>query len=253
VPKASVTRTIANGLAGNDTFTFDEGTFTGVVSGGAGDNTLAVNNSATTLILDSATGSGSDLRVNIADGATLRMVSGGNKMLIAKTLSIAPTGHLDLTNNDLVVNNGNYSDIYNAVIAGFAGSTAISNTTDGSQILALFDNALVGAGSWEGTPIGASAIVGKYTYFGDANFDGQVTGDDYTIIDSNLNTTPAPGLAWLSGDMNLDGIVTGDDYITIDSNLNLGVGNPLSSSSLTAGRAGSPPSLPPLRNDDLLQ
>jgi hypothetical protein len=53
------------------------------------------------------------------------------------------------------------------------------------------------------------------TYFGDANIDGQVTGDDYTVIDANLNTTPLAGLAWLSGDMNLDGSVTGDDYTVI--------------------------------------
>jgi hypothetical protein len=75
--------------------------------------------------------------------------------------------------------------------------------------------------------------VGKYTYFGDVNFDGQVTGDDYTIIDSNLNTTPPVGFEWLSGDANLDGIVTGDDYTTIDSNLGLGSGNPLSPASLS--------------------
>jgi len=62
-----------------------------------------------------------------------------------------------------------------------------------------------------------------------------VTGDDYTIIDSNLNTTPPTGFEWLSGDANLDGIVTGDDYTTIDSNLGLGVGNPLSASALGGG------------------
>jgi hypothetical protein len=56
--------------------------------------------------------------------------------------------------------------------------------------------------------------------------------DDYTIIDSNLNTTPPIGLAWLRGDSNLDGIVTGDDYTTIDSNLGLGTSNPLSPASL---------------------
>jgi hypothetical protein len=98
----------------------------------------------------------------------------------------------------------------------------------------MFDNSLIGATDWQGVPIGANAVVGKYTYFGDVNFDGQVTGDDYTIIDSNLNTTPPVGLEWLSGDANLDGIVTGDDYTTIDSNLGLGVGNPLSGSSLSA-------------------
>ena len=89
------------------------------------------------------------------------------------------------------------------------------------------DNALVGAGTFNGASIGLTAIVGKYTYFGDANIDGQVTGDDYTVVDANLNTTPAVGLEWLRGDMNLDGTITGDDYTVIDGNLGLGVGNPL--------------------------
>ena len=62
--------------------------------------------------------------------------------------------------------------------------------------------------------------------------DGQVSGDDYTVIDANLNTTPAAGLAWLSGDANLDGAVTGDDYTVIDANLGLGVGNPLAPEAL---------------------
>ena len=82
--------------------------------------------------------------------------------------------------------------------------------------------------------IGANAVVGKYTYFGDANIDGQVSGDDYTVIDANLDTIPAVGLEWLSGDMNLDGSVTGDDYTVIDANLGLGNGNPLTPSSLSA-------------------
>ncbi len=47
-------------------------------------------------------------------------------------------------------------------------------------------------------------------------------------MDSNLDTDPAVGIEWLSGDANLDGMVTGDDYTVIDSNLGLGSGNPLS-------------------------
>jgi len=161
---------------------------------------------------------------------------GGPGTSVIGTLSIAAGAALDLTNNDLVVNSASFSSVRAMVLAGFGNSTGgiTSSTSNGSQILALFDNALIHAGTWNGQPIGASAIVGKYTYFGDVNFDGQVTGDDYTIIDSNLNTTPAAGLAWLSGDANLDGIVTGDDYTTIDSNLGLGTGNPLSANALGA-------------------
>ena len=140
----------------------------------------------------------------------------------------------DLADNDLVVSNGDLTMIRALIIDGFnTGFGITSSTSNGSQILALFDNALVGSSAWNGEPISPNAIVGKYTYFGDMNFDGQVTGDDYTIIDSNLNTTPAPGLAWLSGDANLDGVITGDDYTTIDSNLGLGTGNPLSPASLS--------------------
>jgi hypothetical protein len=148
-----------------------------------------------------------------------------------------------LADNDLVVDNGVFTTIQAAVLAGFmtTGPGIITSTSDGSQIHALFDNALIGAADWNGGPIGPNATVGKYTYFGDANIDGQVTGDDYTVIDANLNTTPPVGLGWLSGDTNLDGIVTGDDYTVIDANLGLGTGNPLSPSSLSGGGLSAVP------------
>jgi Ca2+-binding RTX toxin-like protein len=62
----------------------------------------------------------------------------------------------------------------------------------------------------------STGVVGNYTSGGDMNLDGQVTGDDYTVVDNNLNPPPAVGLEWLSGDMNLDGAATGDDYTVID-------------------------------------
>jgi autotransporter-associated beta strand protein len=168
-----------------------------------------------------------------------RAATGANHPAHMTSLSIAPSAALDLCDNDLVVNNGSFSNIRALVISGFGNTTGItSSTSNGSQILALFDNSLVGAADWQGTPIGANAVVGKYTYFGDANIDGQVTGDDYTVIDASLNTTPSAGLAWLSGDMNLDGIITGDDYTVIDANLGLGIGNPLTPSALPEPAAG---------------
>jgi len=165
-----------------------------------------------------------------------RATTGGNSTArINGALSIGGFGALDLNDNDLIVTSSSFSTVKNLVLSGFGNTSGgiTSSTSDGSAILALFDNALIGATDWNGIPISPSAIVGKYTFFGDVNFDGQVTGDDYTIIDSNLNTTPPVGFEWLSGDANLDGIVTGDDYTTIDSNLNLGSGNPLSPSSLS--------------------
>jgi len=185
--------------------------------------------------------------LTVGAGSRANVGTNGNRTLFADTLSIVGTGDLDLNDNDVVVNNGDFSTVRALVLQGFGnpnGPGISSSTSNGSQIVALFDNALIGSGTWNGQTIGANAIVGKYTYFGDVNFDGQVTGDDYTIIDSNLNTTPPAGLAWLSGDANLDGIVTGDDYTTIDSNLNLGVGAPLGPASV--GQRRSPVDALPL-------
>jgi len=155
------------------------------------------------------------------------------------SLSIGGSGSLDLNDNDLVVNSATFSDVQNMVFTGFRNApdpaaTGITSTTaqndGGKEILALLDNSLVGTTDWppgSGNTVSANAIIGKYTYFGDVNIDGQVTGDDYGTIDANLNTTPLAGVAWIQGDANLDGIVTGDDYGTIDATLGNGVGNPL--------------------------
>lgn len=191
--------------------------------------TGATTVSAGTLIIGQSSRTSSSL--SVANGAKAAMTPNGNNTLQVNALTIGSTGALDLADNDLVVNSGNFNTIWNLVIQGVGNTTGItSSSSDGSQILALFDNALVGSSTWNGAPIAPVAVVGKYTYFGDMNIDGQVTGDDYTVIDANLNTTPATGLEWLSGDANLDGIVTGDDYTVIDANLGLGAGSPLAPS-----------------------
>ena len=225
----------------------------------ADDTTFNIAPAASTLTVSSLTATGRGIMkvgagtlvvnhlrndwLNVQAG-TLRTAADGGAagVSVLNTLAIDPSAALDLADNDLVVNNMSFSSVQAMVLSGFGNTSGgiTSSTSDGSQILALFDNAQVGATDWQGIPIGASAIVGKYTYFGDANIDGQVTGDDYTVIDANLNTTPSAGLEWLSGDMNLDGLVTGDDYTVIDANLGLGSGNPLSVSAAGAGAAAVP-------------
>ncbi len=180
-----------------------------------------------------------------------RASTGGNHPARMTNLNLGPlgaeTGTLDLNDNDLVVNSGVFSAIQQMVFDGYSAApntakTGIVSTTSqaggGNTILLLFDNALVGATEWpagSGQSIGANAVVGKYTYFGDTNLDGQVTGDDYGAIDANLGRTGLnPGIAVLAGDTNFDNQVTGDDYAAVDSNLGLGVANPLAAASATS-------------------
>jgi autotransporter-associated beta strand protein len=184
--------------------------------------------------------------LSVSDGAKAALtprtgspdMASSRKTLQVGTLSLNTTGALDLADNDLVVNSGAYTTIRAYVLQGLGVSTTgiDSSTSTGGTRLAVFDNAVLPTpfASWNGGTVPTTAIIGKYTYFGDVNIDGQVTGDDYTVIDSNLNTTPPVGIEWLRGDANTDGTVTGDDYTVVDANLNNGVGNPLTPSSLTA-------------------
>jgi hypothetical protein len=163
----------------------------------------------------------------------------GSRMLRVDSLTLAGGGILDLNDNDLVVNSGSFSAIRSLVFNGYSGTpdtskTGIISTTgqnSGDTILALFDNAFFGASEWppgSGNSIPAGAIVGKYTYFGDTDFDGQVTPQDYTAIDANLGATNVnPGEGWFLGDTDFDGNITPQDYTAIDANLGLGVGAPL--------------------------
>jgi hypothetical protein len=70
-----------------------------------------------------------------------------------------------------------------------------------------------------------------FTYGGDANLDGAITGDDYFQIDSGF---PAGAHGWFNGDFNYDGSITGDDYFVIDSNFSA-QGSPIPTSGGVSG------------------
>jgi hypothetical protein len=148
------------------------------------------------------------------------------------SLTLASGATFDLKDNDLVVTNANFSAIQFLVFQGYSATpdstkTGIISTTSqnsgGVTILSLFDNALLHSPSFP-----AAAIVGKYTYLGDTDWDGQVTPQDYTAVDANLGATNVPaGEAWFRGDTDFDGNITPQDYTAIDASLGLGIGNPL--------------------------
>jgi hypothetical protein len=178
----------------------------------------------------------------LPDGSPLGVV-------MVNDLTVAGGAVLDLADNDLVVSYGTGANpmttIRDYVFNGYSptpdpskqGIVSSAGQAAGNTILALIDNAFAGATDWplgSGQTIGANSVIGKYTYFGDANFDGQVTADDYGVLDANLGTTPALGIAWLSGDANLDGTVTADDYSVLDANLGSGLGSPLMPASVVA-------------------
>ncbi len=181
------------------------------------------------------------------NGGTLAVGANGTNAGVSylNTLSIAGGTALDLNDNDLVVNSGNFSSVQALVMQGFSTApdstkTGIISTTGqgagGTTILALFDNSLTNFTVWppdSAQTIGAAAVVGKYTYLGDTNMDGQVSAQDYTAVDANIGATGVnPGIAWFFGDTNFDGNVTAQDYTAVDASLGLGAGNPLAATAV---------------------
>jgi len=230
-----------NGNGGGDGFAILSGTYTF--------NNDASMSMGANLNLSVAAGATAVMNANqhlaslsIADGGAVNLSANGNRYLQTQDLSIAATGKLDLNDNDLIVSYGTnanpFATVQGYVFAGYSSSPdpsksgIVSSTgqSAGNTILAVLDNALIGASDWplgSGNLIDANSAVGKYTYFGDADLDGQVTPGDYGVLDANLGSTPPPGVAWLSGDADLDGSVTPGDYGILDANLGSGAGSPL--------------------------
>jgi uncharacterized delta-60 repeat protein len=177
--------------------------------------------------------------LNVAGGVTT-LSSGGNRVLVTRGLSVTAGGVLDLTNNDLALdydptvaspigsfNGSSYTGVIGLIAAGATGaggSRIVSSlAADGFTTLGIaeaFDVIDFGAAQtklWGGQAVDKTAVLIKYTYGGDANLDGIISGDDYAAIDFNIAVPNSSG--WYNGDFNYDGIISGDDYTVIDFNI----------------------------------
>jgi hypothetical protein len=70
-----------------------------------------------------------------------------------------------------------------------------------------------------------------YTLAGDANLDGFVNGEDFTILASNFNQNVT---GWDQGDFNYDGTVNGEDFTLLAANFNQGVSGAASAGDIAA-------------------
>ena len=222
-------------------------------AGGAGDDTIHVN--AGTLTLDEDAGDDTEnLTLNIASGAAVvayadqtlaalnvigefALSPEGSRVLRTDQISFSG-GTLDLADNDLIVDSGTADDVAQWVRAGPAAGewtgwgiiTSQPDARSGLTSLAVapaervLDFAGSDTASYGGQTVQRNSVLVKYTYAGDANFDGFISGDDYSAIDFASGAPGATG--WYNGDFNYDGLVSGDDYSIIDFNL-VAQGSPL--------------------------
>jgi autotransporter-associated beta strand protein/predicted outer membrane repeat protein len=197
-------------------------TFGGVIAGAgaiaqAGGGTLTVNN----------------LRipgVNISSGMIKIAQNGGtggasliNSLSIAGTAA-APTGRLDLNDNDLAINYSGTSPIEtirSLLAAGFnAGSwdgmgiasSAAHNDATMHTALGYAEASSVGmTTTFDGQSIDSTTVLVKYTDYGDSNLDGKVDVNDFRMFLDGFAATS--GSSWSQGDYSYDGKVDlGNDF-----------------------------------------
>ena len=187
--------------------------------------TTTVSDGTLRVAADAAIGASSGLVLN-GSGVLLYSDARADAVL-APSLSVSGTAALDLGDNDMVVQsatpkstietyvrNGRNAGAWNG--SGIVSNDARTNTnhTTGLGVLSGAEyNTVGGTGVFGAQGYAAGDTLIKYTYNGDANFDGRITFDDYVKIDTGFNT----GLTgWFNGDFNYSGAVNFDDYVLID-------------------------------------
>jgi fibronectin-binding autotransporter adhesin len=189
--------------------------------------------SAGTLVLGQSQTTTSAVTVT---GGTLELAAGGGtRVLKTPTYTVSGTGKIDIKDGKLISGNalgteagGTYSgvlgDIQRAYVGGaWTGPGLTSSLAAGTtSIGAISASQKFGIGATDTAVFAGQTVTGAqtlamYTYGGDANLDGFVSGDDYSAIDFNIATPGAD--SWSNGDFNYDGIISGDDYSVIDFNI----------------------------------
>jgi hypothetical protein len=160
--------------------------------------------------------------LSLAPGATASLNGNGT---ILELGNLSSTGTLNLHENTLLINYGSGPDpiasVRASIASGYAGgswagpgimSTA-AQANAGSYGLGYADSAD------PGNPAGLASdtIEIKYTLLGDANLDGTVNSEDFTLFSENLNQS---GMMWDDGDFNYDGTVNAEDFTPLSANFN---------------------------------
>jgi hypothetical protein len=194
--------------------------------------TSTVNVNSGTLTFAAVMGGSIDLgTLFVANGAAAIITAATTQnptTLDLNSLSIAPNGVLDVTNNEMLIAYGASDPI--TTIAGYLKSGYDRNGWDGKGIISsmaqtLTDGLRYALGYADGNDgivsgLASGQIEVKYTLSGDANLDGLVNGSDFNVLSANFNQSIT---GWDQGDFNYDGLVNASDFNDLSANFNQGV------------------------------
>lgn len=237
---------VARRLTFHDSYTLAGGALT--LSGP--DSVLHVDAAKTATISSALTVNGNLLLFGGGSAVVSHVRAAGGLHLLSGSLKVAPSGtdagtsrvasiqinagnQLDLSDNDLIIDGGNLAQITAYLSSGKLVSSSATAITTLGVILngARFT-------TFSGQSVSPDDVLVKFTFFGDANFDGRVSIADFLAADRGFarNLT-----GWANGDFNLSGAIDGTDFFLID-NAFLNQGGALVAAEVTAAAAVPEPS-----------
>ncbi|MEA2707660.1 MAG: hypothetical protein QOF78_261, partial [Phycisphaerales bacterium] len=148
-------------------------------------------------------------RVNVNSGAV--SLGAGFSVINGGVVQMSDQAKLIVRGGTLGTSDGaTYSGVSGLIQSGSAGgawngpgvNTNMPDAASGLTALgvALADDVGYVGGTFGGTTIASGDVLVMYTYGGDANLDGMISGDDYSAIDFNIGVANAGG--WNNGDFN---------------------------------------------------
>jgi hypothetical protein len=174
-----------------------------------------------------------------ADTGTIKLFASGNRVLVTTNVGEGSEGgQIDLTNNDMIVDytgTSQLDSVRQLIKQGYGGGTWNGIGIASSTAAAAPHNTGLGyaeateqfggfPATFSGQQVDNTAVLVKYTWYGDANLDGQVDVTDLGRLATNWQLSSR---RWTQGDFNYDLTVNVTDLGQLATNWQLGVGNPL--------------------------
>jgi polygalacturonase len=165
-----------------------------------------------------------------ASGGQFKAAPSGSRVFRTGAVGVSNGGTIDLNDNDMIVGDGTSTAAVQSLVAsarntpssgawlgsGITSSTARANASHSTSLGVISGADYIAANSssaFDGRTVGSSDTLVKFTWYGDADFNGRVNFDDYVRTDNGFNNHIT---GWFNGDFDYNGEVNFDDYVLID-------------------------------------
>jgi hypothetical protein len=172
--------------------------------------------------------------LTIGGGGVVALTPGGVNVLTLTSLNIAGSGQLNLNDDAMILDYTGNTRI--ATIQSLLGAGYHGGAWNGSGIMTSLGNAsrfalgyaetsdVAATGTFAGQPVDGTAVVVRFTIYGDADLNGTVNVADLGRLATNFGDPPR---RWAEGNFNYDGGVDVADLGSLATNFGLGVNNTL--------------------------